>query len=240
METLQQASAPPAERLEQLSAALEEKTPEEILRWAIEKYHPRLTMATAFGAEGCALLAMLAQIEPYGRDVRVFNLDTGYQFQETLDLRERIREQYGIEVEYVRAEESVAAMERRFGGPIYGVDPDECCRIRKIEPLKRALDGYTAWISAIRRDQTPDRARAGIVEWDRKFNLIKINPLANWTKRDVWTYITVNEVPYNPLHDQGYPSVGCWPCTRAVRQGEDERAGRWSNFIKLECGLHSR
>jgi phosphoadenosine phosphosulfate reductase len=185
-------------------------------------------------------MAMLAGVEPHGRDVRVFNLETGYQFRETLELSEQIKEKYGIEVEYVRAAETVAEMERRHGGPIYGTNPDECCRIRKIEPLQRAVAGYTAWVSAIRRDQTPNRANAGIVEWDTKFNLVKINPLANWTARDVWAYIRINEVPYNPLHDQGYPSIGCWPCTRAVQVDEGDRAGRWSNFAKLECGIHLR
>jgi phosphoadenosine phosphosulfate reductase len=228
---------PRPEDLRRLSDALEEKSPEEILRWAVQTYHPRLTMATAFGAEGCVLLAMLADIEP---NVLIFNLETGYQFPETLALREQFRERYGIEVAYVRADETVEQMERRCGGPIYGTNPDECCRLRKIEPLKRALVGYDAWISAIRRDQTPDRAQAAIVEWDQKFNLIKVNPLANWTKQDVWAYIRSNEVPYNPLHDQGYPSIGCQPCTRAVALGEDDRAGRWSNFVKLECGLHTR
>jgi phosphoadenosine phosphosulfate reductase len=240
MELLEKTSAPSWEELKAISDSLEDKTPEEILRWAVATYHPKLTMATAFGAEGCALLAMLSQIEPNGRNVRVFNLETGYQFPETLELRERIREQYGITVEYVRAEESVEAMERRFGGPIYGTNPDECCRIRKIEPLKRAVVGYDAWISAIRRDQTAARANAGIVEWDAKFNLVKVNPLANWTKQDVWTYIYVNEAPYNPLHDKGYPSIGCWPCTRAVQAGENDRAGRWSQLVKIECGLHTR
>ena len=131
-------------------------------------------------------------------------------------------------------------MERRFGGPIYGVKPDECCRIRKIEPLKKAIAGYDAWISAIRRDQTPNRSSAGIVEWDSKFSLVKVNPLANWTKGDVWRYITENDVPYNPLHDQGYTSIGCWPCTRPTTAGQDERSGRWAGFAKLECGIHSR
>jgi phosphoadenosine phosphosulfate reductase len=129
-------------------------------------------------------------------------------------------------------------MEGRLGGPIYATHPDECCRLRKVEPLKRAVEGHTAWISAIRRDQTPNRAKSGIVEWDAKFNLVKINPLANWSKRDVWAYIQINEIPYNPLHDCGYPSVGCWPCTRAVQAGEDDRAGRWSNLAKTECGIH--
>lgn len=228
-----------AEELNALSLSMETQSPEEILRWAVDTYGAGLTMATAFGAEGCVLLAMLAQI-PGHENVRVFNLETGYQFPETLALRETIRERYGITVEYVSAYESVAAMEKRFGGALYKTQPDECCRIRKVEPLKQAVKGYSAWFSAIRRDQTPDRARTAIVQWDAKFQLVKISPLANWTERDIWAYIRINDVPYNPLHDQGYPSIGCAPCTRRVQAGEDARAGRWSNFAKLECGLHSK
>lgn len=220
-----------------LSLTLETKTPQEILRWAVAQYHPKLTMATAFGAEGCVLLAMLAEIEP---KVHVFNLDTGYQFPETLELRERIAEKYGIEVEFVRAKESVAEMEARFGGSLYGTRPEECCRLRKIVPLREAIQGWDAWIAAIRRDQTRDRAQSGIVEWDSKFGLVKVNPLANWTKRDVWQYILDNDVPYNPLHDRGFPSIGCAPCTRAVASGQEDRAGRWAGFAKTECGLHTR
>ena len=228
-----------AEELHALSLTFEDKSPQDILRWAVNQYGSRLTMATAFGAEGCVLLAMLADI-PGAQEARIFNLETGYQFPETLELRERIRERYGITVEYVSAYETVEEMERRLGGPIYGTNPDECCRIRKIEPLKNALVGYDAWISAIRRDQTPDRALADIFEWDKKFNLVKVNPLANWTKRDVWDYIVRNDVPYNPLHDQGYPSIGCRHCTRAVAVGGNDRDGRWTNFAKTECGLHTR
>lgn len=224
-------------RLAEISDRLEQSTPQEILRWAWEEFDAGLTMATAFGAEGCALLAMLSDIAP---SIHVFNLETGYQFPETLRLRDRIKERYGIEVAFVEAEESVREMEARFGGPIYRSRPDECCRIRKIEPLKHAIRGWDAWISAIRRDQTPDRAKASIVEWDSKFGLVKLNPLANWTKQDVWDYIHANEVPYNPLHDEGYPSIGCWPCTRMIEAGQDDRAGRWVGFAKTECGLHSR
>ncbi len=222
--------------LREISASFETATPQEILRWAVDAYHPRLTMATAFGAEGCVLMAMLAEIEPR---VHIFNLDTGYQFAETLELRERIQERYGLRIHLVGADESVAEMESRFGGPIYGTRPDECCRIRKVEPLKQAVKGFDAWISAIRRDQTHARANAAIVEPDGRFELIKINPLANWTKQDVWRYIHDHEVPYNPLHNQGYPSIGCWPCTRPVGIGEDDRAGRWDGFAKTECGLHA-
>jgi phosphoadenosine phosphosulfate reductase len=193
-------------------------------------------MATAFGPEGCILLHLLAEIEPR---VRVFNLDTGYQFAETLELRDRIAERYGIEVEMVRPETTTAEYEARHGGPLYVVNSDQCCYDRKIVPLRRALVGYDAWITAIRADQSPHRASAPIVGPDPKFGLVKVNPLLRWTKRDVWAFIVTHKVPYNPLHDRGYPSIGCWPCTRAVAAGEDERAGRWAGQAKTECGLHS-
>jgi phosphoadenosine phosphosulfate reductase len=216
---------------------LQGASPWEILRWGAEAFHPRLTMATAFGPEGCVLLHMLAEVEPR---VRVFNLDTGYQLAETLELRDRIAERYGIEVELIQPEETVAEYESRHGGPLYGRDPDRCCYERKILPLRRAIDGYDAWISAIRADQSAHRAKADVVGWDAKFGLIKINPLLRWTRRDVWAFIVTHKVPYNPLHDQGFPSIGCWPCTRAVGVGEaDERAGRWAGQAKTECGLHS-
>jgi phosphoadenosine phosphosulfate reductase len=193
-------------------------------------------MATAFGPEGCVILHMLAQMNA---DVRVFNLDTGYQFAETLELRDRIAERYGIEVELIQPETTVAEYEAINGGPVYGHDPDRCCGERKLQPLRRALLGYDAWISAIRADQSAHRARADVVGWDAKFGLVKLNPLLRWTKRDVWAFVVTHNVPYNPLHDQGFPSIGCWPCTRPVAEGEDERAGRWAGQAKTECGLHS-
>ncbi|HZT82024.1 MAG TPA: phosphoadenylyl-sulfate reductase [Gemmataceae bacterium] len=224
-----------AEDLAAASDQLQGKSPQDILRWAVDRFHPRLTMATAFGAEGCCILHMLAEIEPA---VRVFNLDTGYQFPETLALRERIKERYGIEVEFIRPDTTVAEYEAEHGGPLYRIRPDQCCHDRKVLPLRKAVAGYEAWISAIRADQTAHRAKAGVVQWDAKFNLVKVNPLLSWTKKDVWAFICKHDVPYNPLHDQGYPSIGCWPCTRPVADGEDERAGRWAGSAKKECGLH--
>jgi phosphoadenosine phosphosulfate reductase len=223
------------EQIAAWSQALAGKTPQEVLRWAVDRFGRKLTMATAFGAEGCCLLHMLAEIDA---DVRVFNLDTGYQFPETLELRERIRDRYGLEVELVRPEMSVEEYEAEHGGPLYRLRPDQCCHDRKLEPLRLAVVGYEAWISAIRRDQTPDRAVAGVVQWDAKFKLVKVNPLLAWSRRDVWTFITRHEVPYNSLHDRGFPSIGCWPCTQAVGAGADERAGRWAGTSKKECGLH--
>jgi phosphoadenosine phosphosulfate reductase len=223
-----------ADQIDAANRLLGGAAPQRILRWAVE-FHPRLTMATAFGAEGCCLIHMLAEIKP---GVRTFNLETGYQFPETLELRERLKERYGIEVELVRPELTVAAYEAKHGGPLYLRRPDQCCHDRKVAPLRRALAGYDAWVSAIRRDQTADRARAAVVQWDAKFGLVKVNPLLRWTRRDVWDFIAAHDVPYNPLHDRGYPSIGCWPCTGAVAEGAGERAGRWAGTGKTECGLH--
>jgi len=211
-------------------------TPRAVLEWAVQRFYPRLTMATAFGAEGCVLLHLLAEIEPR---VRVFNLDTGYQFPETLALRDQIAERYGIEVELVRPDATVAEYEERNKGPLYESNPDQCCYDRKIVPLRRALVGYDAWVTAIRAEQSPHRAGTRVIGEDPKFGLVKINPLLTWSRRDVWAFIVTQKVPYNPLHDRGYASIGCWPCTRPVAPGEDERSGRWAGHAKTECGLHS-
>jgi phosphoadenosine phosphosulfate reductase len=223
------------EDIKDACAKLDGASPQAILRWAVERFYPKLTMATAFGAEGCCIMHMLAEIEPH---VRIFNLDTGYQFPETLALRERIRERYGIEVEMVRPEMTVVEYETEHGGPLYRIRPDQCCHDRKVLPLRQAVVGYEAWISAIRRDQTAHRAVAGVVQWDAKFDLVKINPLLGWTRSDVWRFILDHDIPYNPLHDQGYPSIGCYPCTVPVGEGADERDGRWAGTVKKECGLH--
>ncbi|MEM9826892.1 MAG: phosphoadenylyl-sulfate reductase [Planctomycetota bacterium] len=222
--------------LQRDSEALEKATPPEILRWAVDRFAPRFTMATAFGPEGMTIIHMLSTIAP---DTPIFNLDTGYQFEETLQLRERVRERYGITVELKKPELSVEDYEAKHGGPVYQSDPNRCCFDRKLRVLHEAAKGFHAWASAIRRDQSPDRAKAPIVGWDRKFQLVKVSPLANWSKQDVWGLISKEDIPYNPLHDQGYPSIGCKPCTRATLLGEDERAGRWSGFRKTECGLHN-
>jgi phosphoadenosine phosphosulfate reductase len=218
------------------SERLESASPQEILRYAVERFAPRFTMATAFGPEGMTLIHMLADIAP---STPIFNLDTGYQFAETLELRETVKRRYGIEIELKRPETTVEEYEAINGGPVYKTDPNRCCFDRKLRVLHDAAKGMHAWASAIRRDQSPDRARAPIVGWDKKFNLVKVSPLANWTKKEVWKLIFDAKIPYNPLHDKGFPSVGCWPCTRAVGIGEDERAGRWSGFEKKECGLHT-
>jgi phosphoadenosine phosphosulfate reductase len=222
--------------LESQSRRLESATAEEILTWAIDSYFPHFSMATGLGPEGCVIISMLAKLEPR---VYVFNLDTGYQFAETLALRERIMDSYGMAIHLEQPEQSVAEYEAANHGPVYRCDPDRCCRDRKVRVLQRVAAQFRAWATGIRRDQSPTRAATPIVQWDKKFGLVKISPLARWTKRDVWARIVAEDIPYNPLHNQGYPSIGCWPCTRAVAGGEDERAGRWSGTAKTECGLHT-
>jgi len=217
------------------NAELDGQPPEAVLRWAVKRFGSKLLFSTAFGAEGCCILHMLAE---FGREVRLINLDTGYQFKETLELRERIKERYGLEVDLIQPDTTVEVYEEIHGGPLYTHRPDQCCHDRKIIPLRRALVGYDAWISAIRSDQTKDRAVAKVFHWDAKFNLAKVNPLLSWTFKDVWKFIHKHKIPYNPLHDQNYPSIGCWPCTGPVEPGQDERAGRWAGTQKKECGLH--
>ncbi len=224
------------DRLQCQSEEFEKATPQEIIHWAAEEFGDGLTMATAFGPEGMAIIHMIWEM---GHAIHTFNLDTGYQFPETLAMVDRIREKYQCEIDMRRPEMTIEQFEAQFGGPIYKTDPDTCCGQRKLVVLRQTVADKSAWISAIRRDQSADRAKAAILFWDKRFELVKVNPLANWTKKDVWKFITDNDVPYNPLHDQGYSSIGCQPCTRAVIFGEDERAGRWSGTAKTECGLHT-
>jgi phosphoadenosine phosphosulfate reductase len=171
----------------------------------------------------------------------LFYLDTDFLFPETYELRDRIVQQYGLapaQVIQVKSRLTPEQQAAEYGEALWVRDPDRCCELRKVEPLIRILGGYRAWITGIRRDQAPTRAQARVIEWDQKFGLVKVNPLAAWTTADVWTYIKANGVPYNPLHDRHYPSIGCTHCTAPVLPGEDPRSGRWKNFGKTECGLH--
>lgn len=222
-----------------LNAGFESASPVEVVRWALEQYGARLTMATAFGAEGCILVAMLAALhDETGIPPDIFNLDTGYQFPQTLALKSKLEKRYGISIRVVRPEETPAEAEARLGGPPCLKEPDVCCHNRKVVPLVQALEGYDAYMTAVRRDQTPERENIPIIGFDPRNNIIKITPLANWTKEDVWNYVREYDVPTNILHEQGFTSIGCWPVTRPVQEGEDERAGRWAGSGKRECGLH--
>jgi phosphoadenosine phosphosulfate reductase len=170
----------------------------------------------------------------------VFTLDTGFFFPETYELIEKVERRYSIQVEACRSVISPAEQASVYGDALWAVDPDRCCRLRKVEPLKQKLGELTAWVTAIRRDQTRARARTPKILWDARFELVKLNPLADWTLNQVWDYIGAHQVPYNPLHDRNYWSIGCTHCTRPVQIGEDPRAGRWAGFQKTECGLHTR
>jgi len=223
--------------LDLASRSLEGKTPGEILAWAADAYAPRIVFATGFGVEGCVLIDTIAR---RNLAISVFTLDTGLLFPETYELWRKLEARYGIRIRAVRPELTVEEQASVHGARLWERDPDRCCEIRKVLPLRRALEGQVAWIAAIRRDQTKDRSDARIVERDAKFGLVKISPLAAWTSEDVWGYVRAHGVPTNPLHDRGYPSVGCFPCTSPVLPGEDPRAGRWRGRAKTECGLHSK
>jgi phosphoadenosine phosphosulfate reductase len=211
-------------------------SPERLLRWAFETWKREVAISSAFGAEGMVLIDMASRVHP---EFRLFTLDTEFLFPETYDLMERVEKRYGIRVERVYSALTPEEQEKAHGRALWSREPDQCCNLRKIEPLRKKLAGLRGWITGIRRDQTAARAHARKVEWDTKFQLLKINPLVDWSAEKVWQYIRKHDVPYNPLHDRHYPSVGCTHCTRAVKPGEDPRAGRWSDFKKTECGLHT-
>ena len=216
-------------------AGLEGQTPAQILAWASAQHGSRLTFATGFGAEGCVIIDLIARAQ---LPIDLFTLDTGLLFPETYDLWERLEKTYGVTIRAVRPLHSVDQQASELGPSLWERDPDRCCEHRKVAPLREALAGFDAWITAIRRDQTPERATAQIVEPDRKFGIQKINPLVAWTHDDVWAHVYANDVPVNPLHQRGYPSIGCVPCTSAIVPGENLRAGRWRGAAKTECGLH--
>ena len=217
------------------SDRLEGQPPEDILRWAVEHFEGRITFGTGFGAEGCVLTDVIGR---HQLPVDLFTLDTGLLFPETYELWRGLEARYGITIRAVRPELTVEAQALAHGSELWSRDPDRCCNIRKVSPLARALEGFDAWVSAIRRDQTRARASAKVLELDPHSGRVKVNPLVHWSHRDVWSYIFKHDVRYNPLHDRGYPSIGCWPCTSTVATGEDARAGRWRGREKTECGLH--
>jgi phosphoadenosine phosphosulfate reductase len=218
-----------------ISNHFEDKSPEEVLRWATDRFTPDIALACSLGADDMALVDMLSKVAPH---TRIFYLDTGVLFKETYELRDQVIARYGITPIQLLPSLTLDEQAAAHGPNLWERDPDLCCNIRKVQPLSRFLSGLQAWITGIRRDQTPARANSGIVELDKKFQLVKINPLATWTEKRVWDYIRANNVPYNPLHEQGYPSIGCIPCTSQVKPGEDSRSGRWRGFKKDECGLH--
>ena len=218
-----------AERLEEASAA-------DILAWTAETFAPPATFGTGFGVEGCVIVHLIAERR---LPIEIFTLDTGLLFPETIELWRTLESRYGIKIRGVRPRQTVEVQALHWGPRLWTRDPNHCCGLRKVEPLREALAGKDAWVSAIRRDQTPERASAPVVQRDERFGVVKVNPLARWTTKDVWRFVFRHDVPYNVLHDRGYPSIGCQPCTTSVDEGEHLRAGRWRGLGKRECGLHT-
>ena len=223
-------------RLAKLNQELADLTPGEVLTWGFDYFGNDLVMATGFGTSGIVLMHALSEL--HREDGAVFYLDTDLLFPETKELKERLSDRLGITFTRVEPEINLEAQEKRYGPALWERNPNTCCHIRKVLPLRRFLSDKKAWITGVRRDQSASRESTNIIEWDEAHQLVKLNPLAHWTTKEVWSYIAQHRLPYNALHDKGYPSIGCMPCTRATEPGEDDRAGRWSNHNKLECGIH--
>lgn len=212
---------------------------DQILRQTVELFGcGRVSYATALGAEGMVILHHLSQL-PEKDCIEVFILDTGLLFPETYQLKQEVERRFGIKIVTYKPVLSVEEQAQVWGNTLWERNPDRCCHIRKVLPLRRALKNKLAWITSIRREQSPTRAHTQVIEWDSYNHLYKVNPLAFWTWKQVWNYIWKHRLPYNPLHDQGYPSIGCIPCTTPVAESEHWRAGRWRGTPKKECGIHT-
>lgn len=210
--------------------------PQAVLSWALEAHRGRLALSCSFGGPtGMALLDMALRLEP---GLPVFCIDTGFLFPETYALIERAEAHYGIQVQRVHPAVDPETQTKVYGPALWSRDPHLCCGLRKVEPQRAYLQRFDAWITGLRRDQSPTRRDTPAVGFDPALQIVKIAPLAAWTEAQVWDYVRARGVPHNPLHDRGYPSIGCTHCTRAVAAHEDPRAGRWSGFDKTECGLH--
>ena len=223
------------DQIAQLQLTAESWSPQHTLAWAFETFGNEVAISSAFGAEGMVLIDMASRV---CKSFRLFTIDTGFLFPETHKLMDRIEQRYQVNIERVFPPLSPEEQERVHGATLWARDADQCCNLRKVEPLRRKLSELSAWITSICRVQTAFRKHACKIEWDAKFGLVKINPIADWTTKQVWRYLQEHGVPYNSLHDQNYPSIGCTHCTRAIRPGEDPRAGRWPGTAKTECGLH--
>jgi phosphoadenosine phosphosulfate reductase len=216
------------------AADLEGASADDLLRWTDETFGGDYVVAS--NMQDAVLVAMAAKVRP---GVDVLFLDTGYHFAETIGTRDAVEAVYGINVVNVTPEHSVAQQDRLFGKDLFARDAAGCCRMRKVEPLGKALKGYSAWVTGIRRVEAPTRANAPLISFDKAFGLVKINPIATWTDDDMAAYIEDNDILVNPLVDEGYPSIGCAPCTAKPIVGADPRSGRWAGQAKTECGLHA-
>ncbi|MFI0366589.1 phosphoadenylyl-sulfate reductase [Actinomadura sp. 1N219] len=219
--------------VESAAAAFEDAPPAEVIRWAAATFGDRICLTSSMS--DAALIHLVSKVIP---GIDVLFVDTGYHFAETIGTRDAVQAVYPVNVINVEPSRTVAEQEAALGPRLYGRNPDLCCHLRKVEPLGRALKGYLAWFSGIRRDETAGRRERRVVEWDRRRGMVKVNPVLTWTQADLDDYLKDNGVLVNPLHDDGYPSIGCAPCTRPVAPGEDPRGGRWAGMGKTECGIH--
>lgn len=224
-----------AAELARLNERFRGRPPEALLGWAAEQFGSQAALTCSFG--GAAGMVLLDLVARHSLPIAVVFLDTDLLFPETYALAARAEARYGIAINRRRPALSLAEQERRHGPELYASDPDTCCAVRKVAPLAEALSPYKAWVSGIRRDQTAQRAATEPLAWSAKHGLLKLSPLATWSERDVWSYVTANDVPYNPLLDRGFPSLGCAPCTSPAG-ADNPRAGRWSGKAKTECGIH--
>lgn len=206
------------------------------LEWAYETYGDEVVYACSFGIEGIVLIDLIAKVKP---DAKIVFLDTNKHFQETYDVIEKVQARYPqLRIELKQPKLTLEQQAEQYGDKLWETNPNQCCKVRKIEPLDESLSEAIAWISGLRREQGPTRANTNFINLDTRFESIKICPLIHWTWKDVWRYVSRNELDYNILHDRGYPSIGCAPCTNPAFTEEDLRAGRWSGQGKTECGLH--
>ncbi len=227
-----------AAEAEGLADEFESRPAEDVLRWTAERFGPRAVLTCSWQKQSSVLVHMLSEVAP---QMRVVEFDTGLLFPETYETREQLIARYPIKFERIEPELTVAQQAEAHGDRLWERDPDSCCGMRKVAPLEQALRGMDAWVTGIRRDQSTTRENARKIEVDERRGVVKVQPLADWTSRDVWRYIWRHGIPYNPLHDHGYPSIGCVPCTASVSGAQsDERAGRWRGTGKIECGLHGR
>jgi phosphoadenosine phosphosulfate reductase len=218
-----------------LQQRFEKAYPQDVLRWATQTYGQKLVVVTSFQPTGIVTLHMLSEIAP---DTPVVTIDTGLLFPETYALMDELEARLNLRIIRAQSEVTVEHQSQLYGDNLWERQPDFCCHIRKTKVLQSTLLNYDAWITGLRRDQSDERADVPIISEDRRYGLVKLSPFATWTEDMIWTYINAYELPYNPLHDQGYPSIGCFPCTQAVAEGEDQRSGRWANRNKTECGIH--
>lgn len=217
--------------LKHYQTELDTAYPQDILKWAHERYGDKLVVVTSFQITGIVTLHMLRQITD---NVQVMTLDTGLLFPETYQLIDDVESALDITVQRIKPTLSLPTQAREHGSLLWETNPNQCCNLRKTIPLHDALQPYSAWVTGLRRDQSPTRANTPVIDWDTRNDMLKVMPFATWTEDMLWTYLNAHDLPYNPLHDRGYPSIGCYTCTLSGK-GRD---GRWSNTAKTECGIH--